>query len=93
MSGPGVAATVVVDGSLKAVNLNNVVVMLTNSAGDPGSSMSMVSAVALRGSLASGRSRSGVYVFTVAWNRKSPLSIKVTLNGSAPIAEFKGRVG
>jgi hypothetical protein len=93
VAGPGVAITVTVNnGSAKAIDLTNVVVTLTDSAQNPGGAMTDARARPFRGSLAAGQVRTGVYVFTVAKNRRDPVTVTVTLEGDSPVVEFRGAV-
>lgn len=93
VAGPGVAFTILVDnGTTRALDVGSVVVTLTDDRGNPGSEMSAKPAKPLRGKLAPGASRKGVYVFTVDKGRRDPLSVNVTLAGATPVLVFKGPV-
>ena len=93
VAGPAVALTVTVkNGGTKPMDLSAVVVTLTDSSGAPGSEMTAKPAKAFSGRLAKGRTATGVYVFTVAKSRRSPVSVLVTLAGETPVLLFKGDV-
>jgi hypothetical protein len=93
VAGPGVALTLVVhNGSPKPVDLGAVVVTLLDSANAPGDEMSAKPAKPISGILQSGKSATGVYVFTVGRSRRNPISVDVTLTGEAPVLVFKGDV-
>ena len=91
VAGPAVALTVVVKNSSgKPVDLSAVVVNVLDSDQAPGTEMTAAPAQPLSGQLASGRSRTGVYVFTVGTSRRNPISVTVTLAGEAPVLLFTG---
>jgi len=90
VSGPGLTITVAItNGTTAAVDLSNVNVTVTDSAGLPGIVMS-AGASPVRGTLATGKTVSGVYVFTVAAAHRHPVSIFVSYTADAPIVLFQG---
>ena len=91
VAGPAVALTVVVKNSSgKPVDLSAVVVNLLDSEQAPGTEMSAEPARPLSGRLASGKSCTGIYVFTVGASRRNPISVSVTLAGESPVVLFTG---
>jgi hypothetical protein len=91
VAGPAVALTLVVhNGSPKPIDLGAVVVTLLDSDNAPGNEMSAKPAKPIKGILKSGKSATGVYVFTVGKKRRNPISVDVTLTGEAPVLVFKG---
>jgi hypothetical protein len=91
VAGPAVALTLIVhNGSPKPVDLGAVVVTLLDSANAPGNEMSAKPAKPIKGILKTGKSATGVYVFTVGKLRRNPISVDVTLTGEAPVLVFKG---
>jgi len=91
VAGPAVALTVVVkNSSAEPLNIGTVVVSLLDATGAPGNEMSSAPAKPLTGTLASGKTATGVYVFTVGKQRREPISVSVTLTGGAPVLVFKG---
>jgi hypothetical protein len=91
VAGPGVALTVVVkNSSAEPLNIGTVVVSLLDATGAPGNEMSSAPAKPFSGTLASGKTATGVYVFTVGKQRREPISVSVTLTGGAPVLVFKG---
>lgn len=91
VAGPAVALTVVVkNSSAEPLNIGTVVVSLLDATGAPGNEMSSAPAKPLTGTLASGKTATGVYVFTVGKQRREPISVSVTLTGGAPVLVFEG---
>lgn len=91
VAGPAVALTVSVrNRSSRPLDLNAVVVTLTDATQAPGNEMSAKPARPLTGHLPVGRTSVGVYVFTVDQDRRNPVSVAVTLAGEAPVVVFKG---
>jgi hypothetical protein len=91
VAGPALALTVKIDNqSPQRVDLGSVLVTLADSSGAPGGEMSARPARPLKGRLASQKSASGVYVFTVDEDRRDPIMVLVTLAGETPVLAFKG---
>ena len=90
VSGPGLTITVAItNGTSQPIDLSSVNVTVTDSAGLPGIVMSAGASPA-RGTLAAGKTASGVYVFTVAAANRHPVSIFVSYTADAPIVLFQG---
>lgn len=93
MPGPALAITVkLTNGTSNAVPLDSVVVEVLDSAEAPGGRMTGDPYAPLSGSLAAGKSASGTYVYTVAKDRRDPISVVVTLNADDPMVLFRGPV-
>jgi hypothetical protein len=93
VSGPGVAITVEVENeSTHRVDLDNAVVTLADSKGEPGGLMTGPPAKPLRGSLAQGKKARGVYVFTVPASNRHPLTIFVSVRAGKPVVSFRGSI-
>lgn len=90
VAGPALAVTVdVTNTGDKAADLSTVVVTLFDSDEAPGGEMTADPAKPLKGSLAAGKSTSGVYVFTVPKKKRSPITVTVSIR-DAPVLVFKG---
>lgn len=93
VQGPALAVTVkLINGTSKAVSLDSVVVEVIDSAEAPGGRMTGDPYDPLSGSLAAGTSASGTYVYTVAKDKRDPISIAVTLAAAEPVVLFRGAV-
>jgi len=93
ISGPAIAVTVEIDnGSADAIGLGSVTVTLTDSAGNPASGISADSAGALAGALGAGDTASGMYVFSVPTDLRSPITVTVSYSAAAPTVVFTGEV-
>jgi hypothetical protein len=92
VAGSALAVTVLVrNASSKAVDLNAVVVTLEGADQAPGGLITTKPAAPLDGQLAPGKSRSGVYVFTVAPDNRDPVTIAVTLAGGGTVLLYTGK--
>jgi len=92
ISGPAVAVTVEVDnGSADTIGLDSVTVTLTDSAGNPASTVSG-STGELSGALAAAGSAKGMYVFTVPADARNPVTVTVNYSSGAPTLVFTGAV-
>jgi hypothetical protein len=90
IQGPALAITVEVRNTRdKATDLSAVVVTLLDSDEAPGSEMSTDPAKPLAGKLAAGKSARGTYVFTVAKNKRKPITLSVSINDD-PVLVFTG---
>jgi hypothetical protein len=91
IAGPGVKVTVeIVNGSVAGIELGNVIVDLADGAGTPAIPMSANPASPFTGSLAAGKTATGVYVFTVPSSYTNPATITVSYSAEAPVAVFVG---
>ncbi|MET1006927.1 MAG: hypothetical protein ABWX96_15375 [Propionibacteriaceae bacterium] len=91
VAGPAVSLTVTVkNDSAKTLDIGTVVVSLIDSSGAPGNEMTAKPADPLRGTVKSGGTATGVYVFTVDKDKRNPVSVNITLAGAAPVLVFKG---
>ena len=91
----GAAAVVTIrisNGSSHALNLGNVVVTAEDAAGIPLVEMRSGPSAPLSGSVASGKNATGVYVFKLPTNFRSPLRVSVSYSTTAPVAVFVGGV-
>lgn len=92
VAGPALALTVLVrNGSSTPVDLNSVVVTLEGADQSPGGVITAKPADPLDGRLASGKSRSGVYVFTIAQDNRDPVTVAVTLAGGGTVLLYTGK--
>lgn len=90
VAGPGVKVTVAItNDSTAAIDLGNVVVDLQDAAGTPAIPMT-VGATPFTGSVASGATATGTYVFSVPASYANPATITVTYAAGAPVAVFTG---
>ena len=93
IGGPAVAVTVKFEnGSAQAIGLGSVTVTLTDSAGNPASSVDSGSTGPLAGVLGAGDTATGQYVFSVPTDLRSPVTITVTYSSGAPTLVFTGEV-
>jgi hypothetical protein len=91
VAGAGLAVTVkLVNRSKEPVNASAVLVTLYDSTMAPGGDMTAPPAKHMRGLLEPGKSTKGVYVFTIATKRRSPVTITVTLPTRSPVLAFRG---
>lgn len=91
VTGPGLVITVEVSNKTKsALVVGDLVVTLTGSDASPGNPMTAKPAKPLAGSLAPGKSATGVYVFTLAESARRPVSVAVTVSGPQPVLVFRG---
>lgn len=93
ISGPAVAVTVEIEnGSADTIGLANVTVTLTDSAGNAASTVSGDSAGVLAGALGAGDTATGMYVFSVPNDLRSPVTVTVNYSSGAPTLVFTGEV-
>jgi len=93
IAGPGVALTVeITNSSTRVVELNSVVVDLIDVRGVPAIPMTAAPASPFAGSVAPGKSATGVYVFTLGSTYRDPGNISVSYSIGAPIVLFAGNV-
>lgn len=91
VTAPGLAITVkVTNNTSAALTAGNVVVTLTGSDDAPGNPMTAKPAKAMTGTLAAGKSATGVYVFTLAENLRKPVTVAVSISGPQPLLVFTG---
>lgn len=90
-AGPAVAVTVELNNrSASDVDLSTVTVTMTDAAGNPTVALSVAPADPFAGTLRRGQSAKGVYLFAVAPERRSPVTVELSFVGSGPIAQFVG---
>lgn len=91
VQGPALAFTVRLENSGRSsVKLDAVVVTLTDSGGNPCTEMTAKPARPFSGVLRPGKSARGVYVFTIAKDRRKPVSLDLSLGGTVPVLSFTG---
>ncbi len=90
VAGPALSITVKVTnrGSTPA-SLSAVVVTLLNSDDAPGTEMTATPAKPLGGSVKAGATAQGIYVFTVAKDKRNPVTVTVSIS-DAPVLVFRG---
>jgi hypothetical protein len=93
ISGPAAQLTISVsNGTAQAISLADVTVNLTDAKGNPANTVSDPSMKPFSGSLAAGKSATGVYVFTLAKNHPNPVTISLSYTVDAPVVLFTGAV-
>ena len=93
IAGPGVQLTIVFrNGSSAPIDLGNVVVDLQDAAGVSATSMTATPAKPVSGSLNSGATATGSYVFTLGRNFSSPAHLSVSYSAQAPVVLFSGPI-
>lgn len=91
ISGPALRVTfTITNGSSRRLGLGAVTANLTDSTGAPAVSLTGKPAAPFSGSAAPGASRTGVYVFSVATDRRSPVTISLNYAADAAVVLFKG---
>lgn len=91
IAGPALAVTLQVDnGSARPIDLAGVGVTLTDSAGDPASSLAGDPSSPLTGTVAAGGNAAGTYVFTVGADRRRPITLALSYSTEAPTVVFSG---
>lgn len=91
ISGPALAVTFrMLNRSSRTLSLNSVTANLTDDAGDPAVVMAGPPAQPFRGNLAAGKARSAVYVFAVAKDHRTPVTISFSYTTQAPVVLFRG---
>jgi hypothetical protein len=90
VAGPGLAITITVKNTgSKSADLSTLVVNVANSDDAPGTQMSAKPSRPLAGSVAAGKTKTGVYVFTVSKDKRKPVTVTVDIAG-APVLAFTG---
>ena len=90
VAGPALVVTVdVTNSSSKPVDLSAVVVTLLDADEAPGSEMTTKPADPLSGTVDAGSTARGVYVYTVPKNKRSPITVTVSIS-DAPVLVFTG---
>lgn len=93
VGGPAVAVTVeVANGSRERIDLDRVTVDLATSAGASASPVLDPDLEPLAGALDAGRTRSGTYVFTLADDERTDVSVRVRYSADTPTVVFTGSV-
>ncbi|HEX8510952.1 MAG TPA: hypothetical protein VF635_15820 [Propionibacteriaceae bacterium] len=93
VAGPALALTVSIKNNSRAtVDLSTVVVTLTDSGASPGNEMSAKPSKPFSGRLSRQQTATAVYVFTVPPDRRSPITVNITLAGEVPVLVYKGDV-
>jgi hypothetical protein len=93
VGGPAVAVTVeVANGSQERIDLDRVTVDLATSAGASASPVLDPDLEPLAGALDAGRTRSGTYVFTLADDERTDVSVRVRYSADTPTVVFTGSV-
>ncbi|MEO5833180.1 MAG: hypothetical protein ABIR83_07385 [Nakamurella sp.] len=93
IAGPGAALTVrIVNSTVEAIDLGNVVVDLQDATAMPAIPMSTSPAAPFTGSLAAGATAEGVYVFTLPASYTGPATVSVTYTVDAPVVVFTGDI-
>ncbi len=91
VSGPGLAVTVkVTNNSARPLDAAHVLVTIFDSKKAPGGEMTGSPANPMNGSIEPGANATGVYLFTVAVNRRSPVTVYVALPTETPALAFRG---
>ena len=87
---PALAITIrVTNTGSKAADLSTLVVNIADSDDAPGTQMSAKPSNPLAGSVAAGKTKTGVYVFTVPTAKRKPVTVTVDIAG-APVLVFTG---
>jgi len=90
VAGPALVVTVdLTNTGSKSADLSAVVVTLLDSDEAPGSEMTTKPADPLTGKVGAGKTARGVYVFTVPKNKRSPITLTVSIS-DAPVLVFTG---
>jgi hypothetical protein len=90
VAGPALVVTVdLTNTGSKSADLSAVVVTLLDSDEAPGSEMTTKPADPLTGKVGAGKTARGVYVFTVPKNKRSPITVTVSIS-DAPVLVFTG---
>lgn len=90
ISGPGLEIVVTIDnGSSQEIDLSNTIVDLTDSEGEPAIAITS-GGEPFTGVLAPGASATATYEFTVAEDRRDPVSIALSYTTDAPVVIFTG---
>jgi hypothetical protein len=90
VAGPGLSITITIENTgSKAADLSTLVVNLADSDEAPGTQMSAKPSNPLAGSVAAGKTKTGVYVFTVPKAKRKPVTVTVDMAG-APVLVFTG---
>lgn len=93
VAGPGVAVTVAVTNASKTtLALDAISLTMTDSGGKPCSFVPVPDVTPLTGTLAPGASATGDYVFTIATDRRAPITIGLIYGPSTSILLFTGDV-
>lgn len=93
IAGPGVQLTIVFrNGSPAPIDLGNVVVDLQDAAGVSATSMTATPAEPVSGSLKSGATATGIYVFTLGRDFPGPAHLSVSYSAQAPVVLFSGPI-
>ncbi len=93
-SGPAVAITVTIKNSTgSAIDTSSVAVNVLDSAAQAAPPVDGSPAAPFGGDLAAGQQSSGVYVFTVAKDRRDPITVDVNYSSGTPVVLFKGNAG
>lgn len=93
IAGPGVQLTIVFrNGSSAPIDLGNAVVDLQDAAGVSATSMTATPAKPVSGSLNSGATATGSYVFTLGKNFPGPAHLSVSYSAQAPVVLFSGPI-
>lgn len=91
IGGPALALNVKIkNGSSSALDLSTVTVNLNTSKGTPAVMTTGSPAAPLTGSLASGDSSTGTYVFTVAEVDRKPITVQVQYGNGQTVLQFSG---
>jgi hypothetical protein len=91
IAGPAVAVTVEVEnGSSSPINLDGALVLLSDSLGSPGTSLTSDPSSPLSGQIDPGQSANGTYVFSVPLDQRDSVQISVSYSPEAPSALFTG---
>lgn len=92
VQGPALAITLGLENTGRSeVSLDTVVVTFTDSSGNPGNEMTTKPARPFSGVLKRGEAARAIYVFTVAKDKRDPITINVTLGGNVPVLTFTGK--
>jgi len=90
VAGAGLAITIdVTNTGTKPADLSTVVVTLLDSDQAPGNEMTTKPSDPLTGMVRAGKTARGVYVFTVPKNKRSPITVTVSIK-DAPVLVFTG---
>jgi hypothetical protein len=93
ISGPGVRVVVVLDNDTsKAIDLDTVVMTVSDAKNVPGSPMSASGSQAFHGTLNAHAKATGIYVFDLPTGHRNPVTVNFSYSASAPVALFVGAV-
>lgn len=94
VSGPAVQITVrISNAGADAVAISSAQVAVADSAAAPGIAVTTDASSPFAGTLAPGASATGIYVFRVPADRRSPILVTVSYTAGGAVAQFTGNLG